>query len=54
MLNKLPPLKVLVAVAILLTLLVALVVTVPVMGAVLVFALVVMWCINTLVEHYIQ
>jgi predicted PurR-regulated permease PerM len=54
MLNKLPPLKVCVAFAILLSLLVALVVTVPVMGAVLVFAVVVVWCINTLVEHYIK
>jgi hypothetical protein len=53
MLNKLPP-KVLLAFAILLALLVALVVTVPVMGAVLVFAVLVMWCINTLVEHYIK
>jgi hypothetical protein len=54
MLNKLPPLKVLIAFAILLSLLVALVVTVPVMGAVLVFAVLVMWCINTLVEHYVK
>jgi hypothetical protein len=54
MLSKLPPLKVCVAAAILLAMLVALVVTVPVAGAVIVFSLVLWWSINTLLEHYIQ
>jgi hypothetical protein len=54
MLTKLPPTKVLIAIAILLAILVALVVTVPVAGAVIVFSLVLWWCVNTLLEHYIQ
>jgi len=54
MLNKLPPPKVLIALAILLAMLVALVVTVPIAGAVMVFSLVLWWCVNTLLEHYIQ
>jgi hypothetical protein len=54
MLNKLPPLKVLLAIAILLAMLVVLVITVPVAGAVIVFSLVLWWSINTLLEHYIQ
>jgi hypothetical protein len=56
MLNKLknlPP-KVLVAIALLAAVLVAAVVAAPVMGIVLVVALVLVWCINTLAEHYIQ
>jgi hypothetical protein len=54
MLAKLPPLKVLIALAILLAMLVALVVTVPIAGAVIVFSLLLWWSINTLLEHYIQ
>jgi hypothetical protein len=54
MLAKLHPLKVLIAIAILLVMLVALVVTVPVAGAIMVFSLLLWWSINTLLEHYIQ
>jgi hypothetical protein len=54
MLTKLPPVKVLVAIAILAAMIVAAVVTQPIIGIVLVFALVLVWCINTLAEHYIQ
>ena len=54
MLAKLPPTKVCVAIAVLLAMLVALVVTVPIAGAVMVFSLLLWWCINTLLEHYIQ
>jgi len=53
MLAKLP-LKVLLAIVTLLAMLVALVVTVPVAGAVIVFSLVLWWCVNTLLEHYIK
>jgi hypothetical protein len=51
---KQTPLKVLIALAILLAMLVALVVTIPIAGAVMVFSLVLWWSINTLLEHYIQ
>jgi hypothetical protein len=54
MLNKLPPLKVCVAIAILAAMLIAAVVTTPVVGGVVVFALLLYWCINTLLEHYIK
>jgi hypothetical protein len=54
MLAKLPPLKVCVAIAVLLAMLVAIVVTVPVAGAVIVFSLVLWWSGNTILEHYIQ
>jgi hypothetical protein len=54
MLNKLPPTKVCVAIAILVTMLVAAVITTPIIGGVLVFALLFIWCITTLIEHYIQ
>ena len=54
MLSKLPPLKVCVAIAILLALVVALVLVEPVAGGVIVFAVVLVWCINTLIEHYVQ
>jgi hypothetical protein len=54
MLAKLLPLKVCAAIAVLLAMLVALVVTVPIAGAVIVFSLVLWWSINTLLEHYIQ
>ena len=48
------PAKVIIAFAILLAMLIAAVVTTPIMGGVLVIALVLYWCINTLAEHYIQ
>ena len=54
MLNKLPPPKVCVAVAILAAILLAVVITVPVAGAIIVLSLVLWWSINTLLEHYIQ
>jgi hypothetical protein len=54
MLAKLPPTKVCVAIVTLLALLLALVVTVPAAGAVIVFSLVLWWSINTLLEHYIK
>ena len=54
MLAKLPPLKVCVAIATLLAMLVAVVAAVPIAGAVIVFSLVLWWSINTLLEHYIQ
>jgi hypothetical protein len=54
MLNKLPPIKVCVAIAVLVAMLVAAVITTPIIGGVLVVALLLVWSINTLVEHYIQ
>jgi hypothetical protein len=54
MLAKLPPTKVCIAFAILAAMIVAAVIAQPIIGGVLVFALVLVWCINTLAEHYIQ
>lgn len=54
MLNKLPPPKVCIAIAIMLAMIVALVITVPVAGVIIVFSLVLWWCTHTLLEHYIK
>jgi hypothetical protein len=54
MLNKLPPPKVCVAVAILLAMLVTVMVLIPTAAIAVGIACVLFWCINTLAEHYIQ
>jgi hypothetical protein len=54
MLHKLPPPKVCVAIAILLTMLVAVILLIPTAAIAVGIACVLFWCINTLAEHYIQ
>jgi hypothetical protein len=54
MLNKLPPPKVCVAIAILLAMLVAVILLIPTAAIAVGIACVLFWCINTLAEHFIQ
>jgi hypothetical protein len=54
MLNKLPPPKVCVAIAILLAMLVAVILLIPTAAIAVGIACVLFWCINTLAEHFVQ
>ena len=54
MLNKLPPLKVCVAILILLAMLVTVMVLIPTAAIAVGIACVLFWCINTLAEHFVQ